>query len=206
MSRVTELIFWINKDLVTYNIRKVNDPEIVSAINKGIEKICSLQNVVEGEIPVTLVTGTTVYALPAYFKKATGIVFPRGFVPHVEFMTRTQFDQKLTHDRHLPFPKYACIKNNAFNLWGPPTSDINGSIITIQAYFNTQITPASLTFEPVTPLNYDTAIRYFADYYLSPIDNDARDKYELEFLKQIDSLYPNLKETDTRARAPECNW
>ena len=72
MSRVTELIFWINKDLVTYNIRKVNDPEIVSAINKGIEKICSLQNVVEGEIPVTLVTGTTVYALPAYFKKATG--------------------------------------------------------------------------------------------------------------------------------------
>lgn len=225
MSRVSEIISLVKKDLGQYNQRDVNISQILFAMNKGQTDIIMTENFLEKKITFDivndLVAGTdNQYSLQfsnqSIVKKVVSAYFPDTW-GKIIWCTPQQFDENQTYFNNHPadytgtnpssltYPLFVTIRGGNIEFLAAP-QDPAGTTFTLGVWLSKQSQDASLTVEPEIPSQYDTALRYYADWYLLPIEHPARDKVYSYFNNEIKRFEGILNNTDSYPRSPNPIW
>lgn len=229
MSRVTEIVSFVKKDLGQYNQRDINTAQIYYAINKGQESIIMTEGFLFKKITIDVVAGllagtTDTYPLvygatpQAIVKRVVSAVWPDTWAP-IQWKTPQQFDDLKTifnaavpdygnptgYQNTLTYPLFCCIRGGNIEFLGPP-QDPTGVTFTLGVLLSKQSKDADDTYDPEVPSQYDTALRFFADWFLLPIDNPARVEMWDEFDLQVKRYEGILNDTDSFSRSPEPTW
>jgi hypothetical protein len=185
LSRVTSLVSFIKKDLNQYNMRDVNAAQILYSLNKAQEDIVTLEDVVEYDQTLHVVTGQVAYPLGVTLgtppvllpitKRIISITFPDHWNYPMQYLTKMEFGDVITLEGYLIFPKYLTVRNNALEFWGAPSADLNGGVITLHEYLKKQTQDMSISYEPEIDSSFDEAMRMYAVWYNLPLDHPQKD-------------------------------
>jgi hypothetical protein len=216
MSRFTEIVSRIKKDLNQYNVKNININEIKWAINQSQQNFIFQHNLIEKEITIPIVSGTRVYPLVYHvggtgsgegedlpiIKKIKSIKFPDTWV-NIQWRTSKQFDAEVSEMPDITYPLIVTVRGQNLELWGAPT-DINAEIV-YWAYLRKQTQDADENYEPEIDSIFDEAVRYYADYLLMPLDHPLRLQMKQEGEAEAEQ-YTNITNTDSYSRSPIPNW
>lgn len=214
MSRVTELISFVKRDLNQYNMRDLNTAQILFALNKGQETITKLEDLLEADQSITIVTNTAAYAvgyqsgntLLPIVKRIISIQWPTTWTYPIQWKTKQQFAELITSEPSLNYPLYVTYRNNKLEFWGIPTAALNGSVLKLHNYLKKQTVDMSDSVEPEILSDYDNALRIFAVYYLLPIDHEQKDNMYQRFMDEKDLHAGISNEKHSYPRSLNCTW
>jgi hypothetical protein len=167
-------------------MRDVNTPQIIDALNKSQEDIATLEDLIEADQILTIATGQTAYPLGfqsgqtflSIVKRVVSIEWPDTWNYPMQWLTMTQFADKISVETHLIFPKYVTIRNNCFEIFGPPAANQQGTTIKLHNYLRKQTADMSFSYEPEINSSYDQAMRMYAVWFNLPIDHPQKDIME----------------------------
>ena len=209
-SRVGTIMDFVRKDLLQFNMKDISVNQLLYAINKAQESLVMTEDLIYNKITIPIVAGTNIYPLvfgtPAQsiIKKVKSVQFP----PHwsiIQWRTSQQFDNDQDTYSDLTYPQFATIRNSALEFWGIP-QDIPGSNLYLACLLSRQTQDCSYSYEPETPQAYDAALRYYADWYLMPVDDPNRDKMYLYYESELKKFEGTFNNTDSYSRNPDPNW
>lgn len=215
MSRVTELTQLIKRDLRDYNLNDVNSFEIFHALYEGQKFLATIEDCIESKQEIEIVAGQGEYDFlfnsgadaevsQNIIKRVKSFQQPSTWNP-LEFPVDTEFDLIKSY-YSLTSPEYAIIRNNKLEIYGVPGSGDAGEILTLQVYLKAPINKPNDTNEIETPFEFDTALRYYADWFLLPINsqdkNDVWNVFETERVRSAG----NINKKINQVRSPKVNW
>ncbi len=215
MSRISEIAFFVKKDLSDTSI---NFDEIVFAINKGQEDIALKDDVIEYSQQITLLANQKEYSLLVpigtepnivnkdLIKKIKSIIYPAEWIWETEFLTDKQFDRLKSIYQYLTYPYYATVRNGNLEFHSATPASVATKVLTLQCALKKPTQDAVMfgtVIEPETPSDFDTALRYYADWYMTPFSNPNR---ELAYLLYDNERKKFTKQSTNETVVPECNW
>ncbi|MHB8483721.1 MAG: phage adaptor protein [Nitrospiria bacterium] len=212
MIRLNKILSWVKKDLDSFSVRGVSTPEIIEAINKAQESLVMTEDLLYAKITIPIVAGTNVYPLvygtspntQSIIKKVKSVQFPSNWQP-IQWRTSQQFDSDQDVYSDLDYPQFATIRNGALEFWAAP-QDIPGVNLYLACLLSRQTQDCSDTYEPEIPQQYDSALRYYADWYLLPINDPNRDRMLMYFEAERRKFEGTFNNTDSYSRNPDPNW
>ena len=164
MSRVAEIISFVKKDLGQYNQRNVNSAQILFAINKAQEELVMRENLLDVEIvlsipaPLTPVTTSAKYPLvytsgsppvtQTIIKRVKGVVFPSDWIYPILWRTGQQFDNDMSLEPNLTFPKYMTIRGGNLEMYGSLQPGNTAASLTLNCLLARQTKDCSSSYEP----------------------------------------------------------
>ncbi len=222
MSRVTEILSFVKKDLEQYNQRDVNAAQILFALNKGQEELIMREDLLDVEITIAitapLVPVTTSAKYPLVYssgnpvvtqpiiKRIKGVVFPSDWIYPILWRTSQQFDEDMSLEPNLTFPKYMTIRGGNLEVYGSLQPGDSPATLILNCLLARQTQDCSDSYEPEIKGHWDTALRYYADKYLLPITSEGRPILEAMFEAEIKKLSGIDNTKDSFSRSPNCNW
>ena len=214
MSRVTSLVSYIKKDLNQYNMRDINSAQILYSLNKGQEDIAAHEDLIEYDQTINVATGVKAYPLGfvsgntiiPITKRIISIQFPDHWNYPMQLLTMMEFGDAITRETNLIYPKYVTVRNKAFEFWGAPTADQNGSVIKLHEYLKKQTADMSETNEPEIDSMFDEALRLYAVWFNLPIDHPQKDDMFAHYVNERKTKASADSHVLSKPRSSIPNW
>lgn len=216
MSRVTEIMQLVKRDLLDYNVRNVNSAEIFHALYEGQKHLAIAEDCIEIKVEIILVEDQAEYNF-AYngggeddvdlfiIKRVKSLQQP-GTWPELSFPVDEEFDKLKSYDASTSITEFAIIRNNKIEFYAPPGSADDGEKVTLQVFLKAPTLKPDDTNEIQTPIEFDQALRYFCLWFYLPLTSKDKSIAWNEMEREISRKSGVFNNRMNKVRSPKCNW